>query len=409
MAARSARNTSELFHRVGHGVGDAVEVFIAVECGDGGADQVFARRNGGGDGHDGEDIFFEKSLPETVGAFLGSEDDGNGWCFAAPRIEAEIVKEVAVAFRVFQQAFVVLRFALDDVEGGRSTSGLRRAEGGTEDGVLRVSAEILDEVPGAGDETARAGEGLRHAGAKDIDLGVETEVIDRATTLAAEDTKAVGIVEDGETAEVFHGGEEFGDPGDVPFHRIHAFEHEHLWGVGGKGGGDLAEILDAVMGEPFDGGVRQPDAVPKAGVKVFVREDDVAFLGEAGDAGHARQITCGVDVAGFTTEEGGEFFFELDMVGAGAVGGAGAGGAGAPFEHGGTAGLDDLWVEGKAKVVVAREHDHVAAVVSDVGTLLCVDGPIVGGVLESHLRGVVVAAAREDGLGAFREEGERHG
>jgi hypothetical protein len=71
-------------------------------------------------------------------------------------------------------------------------------------------------------------------------------------------------------------------------------------------------------------------------------------------------------VAGFAAEEGGEFFLELDVEGAGAVGGAGAGGAGAPLEEGGAAGLDDLGVEGKPEVIVARQHDHLAAVEPDV-------------------------------------------
>ena len=45
-------------------------------------------------------------------------------------------------------------------------------------------------------------------------------------------------------------------------------------------------------------------------MEVFVGEDDVAFLGEARDSGHARKVARGVDVAGFAAEEGGEVTIE---------------------------------------------------------------------------------------------------
>ena len=143
-------------------------------------------------------------------------------------------------------------------------------------------------------------------------------------------------------------------------------------------------------------------------MKVFIGQDDIALLGKGRDARHARKIAGGMHVAGFAPEEGGEFFLELEMVGARAVGGAGPGGGGAPLEHGGATGFDDLGMEGEAEIVVARQHDHVAAIEPDLGAALRLHGEVVGRVLEAHLGRVIVAATRQNRLLVVREEGKRH-
>ena len=81
-------------------------------------------------------------------------------------------------------------------------------------------------------------------------------------------------------------------------------------------------------------------------------------------------------MAGLAAEEGGELFLELQVVGARAVGEPGAGRAGAPSWQRRPAGLDHLRVEGQAEVVVARQHDHVAAVEPDGRALLGLHGMV---------------------------------
>ena len=67
---------------------------------------------------------------------------------------------------------------------------------------------------------------------------------------------------------------------------------------------------------------------------VFVREDDIALLGERRDGGHAGEVARCVDVARLAAQERGEFRLELEVKGARAVRDAGAGGARAPPENG---------------------------------------------------------------------------
>jgi hypothetical protein len=51
-------------HCIGHGFSDFFKLFIGVQRGDGGADEVLASGDGWGDRHDGENTLFEKRFPE---------------------------------------------------------------------------------------------------------------------------------------------------------------------------------------------------------------------------------------------------------------------------------------------------------------------------------------------------------
>jgi len=145
-------------------------------------------------------------------------------------------------------------------------------------------------------------------------------------------------------------------------------------------------------------------------VEVFVAEDEIAFLRKTGGRGDAREIATAVHMAGFAPQEGGELFFELNVVGARTVGRAGPCGAGSPLAQRSLPRLDDFGVKGEAEVVVAREHDHVAPTELDAATLLRLNDMVVRVVFEPHLRGVVVATAIQERLGVLRlgKEGQGH-
>ena len=162
------------------------------------------------------------------------------------------------------------------------------------------------------------------------------------------------------------------------------------------------------MGEPLDGGVREADPVPEAGVDVLVREDDVALLRERGDARKAGQVACGVDVARLAPEEVGHPLLKLDVVGSGAVRRPRPGGARAPFGERRPARLDHLGMKREPEVVVARKHDHLLAVQVDGRALLGVHGVVERRVPQAHLGRVVLAATAQDGLLVLQEKGDRH-
>ena len=137
--------------------------------GDGGADEVFAGGDSGGDGHDGEHPAVEEVLPEAVGAFLAAEDDGHGGGLAIPSVELEVVQDLFVAAGVVPQALQVLRLGDEQVERGFGGIGLGGGERGAENRLLRMGAQVLDDIMRAGDKTARAGERLGQATGNEVE------------------------------------------------------------------------------------------------------------------------------------------------------------------------------------------------------------------------------------------------
>ena len=167
-------------------------------------------------------------------------------------------------------------------DGGRG-GGLAGADGRAEEGLLGVGAEILDQVARTGDKSAGAGERFRQRAADEVDLVVELEVIDGAAALPAEDAETVGVVDHGETAGLLADLRELRQAADVAFHRIHALDHEHFGRDKGNGFQDVPQVLGVVVAEALDRGHRQADAIPQAGMDIFIGEDHVALLRKSGD------------------------------------------------------------------------------------------------------------------------------
>jgi len=243
---------SHFLNRVGHCLADLIDLLVGVKGGDGRADEVLSGGHSGCDRHDGENAFLAQGLPKRVGALLRAEDDGDGGRLATPSIEAERVEHIAVAAGVGPEAFAVLGLVLQDVECGAGDGGLGGAERSTEDGLLRVSAQVFDDFARGGDEAAGAAKRFREAAAEDVDLGTESEMSGGAASPLAEHAEAVCVVEDGEAAVRLAECREFGQAADVAFHRINALEDEHLRGIGRGGFECLAEIGRVVVGEAFD-------------------------------------------------------------------------------------------------------------------------------------------------------------
>ena len=292
----------------------------------------------------------------------------------------------------------MLRFTPHDIERGRGAGRLARADRRAENGLFRMGAEILNHLAGASHETAGAGERFREAAAHEVDLVVQLEVIDRAAPLPAEHAETVGVIKHQETAVLLGRFDDLRQANDMALHRIHALDHDHLRDAVRNGLDDLAQILGIVVGEAFDRGHRQTDAVPHAGMDVLVDEDDVALLREGGDARHAGEVAGNADMAGLAAEEGGQLLLDLVVESPGTVGRAGPGRAGAPAEHGGATGLNHLGMKRQPEVVVARQHDHIPALQRNMRPLLRLGGMVVGRVFQPHLGGIVPAAAFENRL-----------
>ena len=234
-------------------------------------------------------------------------------------------------------------------------------------------------------------------------------MIDRAAALPAQDAEAVRVIDDQEATGVLADLREFGQPADVAFHRVNALDNQHLGRRGRHVLDHLAQVLGIVVTETLNGRHRKPNAIPEAGMDVFVCQDEVALLGKSGDGGEAGNIAGDTDVAGLPAEKGGEFFLERGVIGARTIGNARTRRAGTPGLGAGAARLDDLGVEGQAEVIVAGEHDHIPPLQPDVRALLRLHGVVVGLVFQPHLRRVIILRAIDDGFFGLGEKGQSHG
>jgi len=106
-------------------------------------------------------------------------------------------------------------------------------------------------------------------------LFVEAEVIDGTTPLPAEHAEAVGVVEHAEGAIIFGDLRDFGQPADVPLHRVNALDDDHfrvsaptVAMTSRKSAGLLCEKRSTVAAR------RMPS---RGRVEILVGEDDVAF------------------------------------------------------------------------------------------------------------------------------------
>lgn len=100
-------------------------------------------------------------------------------------------------------------------------------DGGAENRLLGIGAQVFDYIPRGGDKSTRAREGFGHAATDDIDLIIEPEEVYSAATLIAQHAKPMGVIDDTKAVIFLTNADNFGEFGDVAFHRVDAFDDEH--------------------------------------------------------------------------------------------------------------------------------------------------------------------------------------
>src|SRR5271155_3430658 len=89
--------------------------------------------------------------------------------------------------------------------------------------------EEVDQVAGAADVSAERADGFGERSHLDVDAAMHCEMIYRATTISAEDTRGVGIVDHHDRSVLFCEIAQRGQRADIAVHREDAVGDEQLF------------------------------------------------------------------------------------------------------------------------------------------------------------------------------------
>ncbi len=200
-------------------------------------------------------------------------------------------------------------------------------------------------------------------------------MIQHPAPVAAEHPEPVGVVHHQRRVEPVGQVGDFRQRRDLAGDRVHAVHRDHFRLGRVEFLQPLLERGRVLVIEPDDGGPAQHRAVPQRRVHARIEQQRIAALGDGAQAGGAGEVPGAEHVAGFLAEKRRQVLFQLDVIGAAAVGQARAAGARAPFPQGRRGGLDHPRMPAQPEILVAGHHHHRPAVHGHgqaVGRLDCV-------------------------------------
>ena len=201
--------------------------------------------------------------------------------------------------------------------------------------------QVISQILAAGDIAAQTAHGLGERAHIDIPLTLQAEMVNRATTVFAQDAFAMRIINHGECAVLFGQLGNFRQRSDIPIHAEYAVGDNHDARRSLCFLKHLFEFTHVLVFEDLALRLSQADAVNDTGVIEFIADNHKFFIltldltGKhglnhapvGGDAGHKNQRS-------FHMLEFSQFLFQLGMDIHGADDRPDRGGAGAPFFSG---------------------------------------------------------------------------
>ena len=242
--------------------------------------------------------------------------------------------------------------------------------------------QIVDGVPIRSYETTdrskALGQRLAEGTHDEVDVLRHAEVVAHATSLTAEDTQSVGLIDhDGGIVFLlqFHN---LGQGSQVAFHGEDTVHDDELHLVGLTALQHALQVLHVVVLVAKLGGKGQTAAIHDAGMVAVVADDVVILAHQLGNNtavdGKSRGNAQGIILA----HVGSQFLLQLHVDVEGAVQKAASGTAAAILLHGLATCLDDAVVTCKSSVCVRTEHQHVVTSHFYFSTLLTLDGAKIG-------------------------------
>ncbi len=282
--------------------------------------------------------------------------------------------------RVFPEPIDELRFSLEDVDRREARGRHGGWSRGREEERARLVLEDGPQVRAAGHVSAEHADRLGEGPHLDVHAAVEAEVIDRATSVAAQDSGGVRIVDVDDCAGVFGGLDDLGQPSNVAVHAEDAIGQDQDRAIRpASGRADvsqrLAQRVHVGVRKDLALGLGEADAIDHRSVVECVRDDHRALRGEDRDdpgiAGEARLE--GED--GFDLLELRQARLELFVEAHRSGDRAHRTRAGAVLLHCPNRGLAQPRVRVQSQVVVTRQRDHLAAVDHASAALLALHNP----------------------------------
>ncbi len=194
------------------------------------------------------------------------------------RVEPTFAREPQEEVRQFVETCDALGLAVENGQCGQCGGRIGRREPHAVDESRCRVLEVLDELGGAGDVAAAAGERFGQRAHPDIDAGgSDCGVFAQAPPGPAQCSERMGLVDIEHRAMLFLDGDEMRQVGEVAIHAVDAFDRDqHAAMAVADSREEHVERAPVVVGESATGGPREPCALQYRIVGQYVVRDEVS-------------------------------------------------------------------------------------------------------------------------------------
>src|SRR6516162_12827 len=204
--------------------------------------------------------------------------NGNNRRLARLEPEAAFLQLFLEEFRIGPELFHEL-FTFGRIEQGKSRLARRCGGGRVRSGEEKwpgAEVEKIDQVVGTANVATHRADGFAEGAHLNMDAAMAIEMVDGATTAAAEDSAGVSVVDHHDAAVFFGEIAKLWQRRDVAIHRKDAVGDDQFFsGEGGMFLEDALAVRKIFVLEHFDGGFRKTRAIDDGGVIQLIGNDEI--------------------------------------------------------------------------------------------------------------------------------------
>ena len=264
-------------------------------------------------------------------------------------------------------------FLLHEFEGLFHTANDGRRKGSCENQTPGAVLQILDHLAISSDEAAHGTKRFREGAHGDVHLVLHTEMIHRATTLAAKHAERVGFVHIDKGAVALRHGDDFRQVGDVARHAEDTIENDQSTGFFRKALETVFERCGGVVPKWNQLRRRKLATIDDARMVLAVAEDGVSIFCERNQSTLVGKKTGGEKNGVLAAKKIGNGLLQLHMEFDGAIQETRTGAASPVASRRVAGGLNHARILSKTEVIVRPDHDFPLTVTDHVIAMRLLD------------------------------------